>query len=693
MKKILVVGMSDNIGGMETFFHNYYEHFDLKKYHFDFVTVCGTIAFANEYKKNGSEIYNVPNFLKHPIKYYKILRKIINEGKYDIVHINMLSAANILPVKAALKEKISKVIVHSHNNGMPKGFIRKLLHICNKHCLRDSSIVRMACSEEAGGWMFGNGVGYKIINNAIDPKKFEFNEINRVEIRNKYRVKETEILLGNVGRLCEQKNQVFLIDILSKLDKKYKLMLVGDGDKKAELEKKIDRYSLKERVIFVKNTVEIEKFYSAFDIFMFPSKFEGLGTAVVEAQVNGLRCIASEEVPQIANQGYITYARLAVDDWLSCIGKPLAKRVGRLKDDYNVVKQAAKFCDYFLDKKDLKKVSIIIPVFNNEKLVSNCLDSIINQTYKNIEVIIINDGSTDGSERVIKKYLNDKRVIYIKQKNCGANRARWIGIKHSSGDYLLFVDSDDWIETDSIEKLLSLANGEIDVVRFNHYIEPGKKKYNFYNSVKGKILSGILQIKKEAISGYNLRELAFGMYKSSLFKQNVPLVKRMSYGEDYYTNLTILPYARKIIFSDLTLYHYLKNTNSSTTSMRNKKIKLRNYNDALNLVRKMFEIYQNMDINSTERAKILANILDVVMWSIYGLAVCLDEKEFCEKVAPLFCSDFMKECKKNLFSIVRVSRRRSFKYFIFHFKMIRAIVLNDGKKMYRIACIYNRSKK
>lgn len=292
MKKILVIGMSNSIGGTETYFHNYYKCFDLKKYHFDFVTPWGTVAFADEYKKNGSKIFTVPNFIRNPIGYYWEMRKIIRNGNYDIVHINMLSAANILPVKAALIEKVSKIIVHSHNTDMPKGYLRKVLHIINKGVLTKPELKRLACSEMAGDWLFGSNSDFIIINNGIQIDRFKFNSIDRKKIRKKYNIGDSEFLIGNVGRICEQKNQFFLIEVLRKTkNKDIKLMIVGDGDKKKLLVNKIKNYNLEDRVILVPTVLDVEKYYNAFDLFVLTSKFEGLGMVSVEAQANGLNCV------------------------------------------------------------------------------------------------------------------------------------------------------------------------------------------------------------------------------------------------------------------------------------------------------------------------------------------------------------------------------------------------------------------
>ena len=97
------------------------------------------------------------------------------------------------------------------------------------------------------------------------------------------------------------------------------------------------------------------------------------------------------------------------------------------------------------------KVSIIVPVYNVQKYLARCIESLICQTYGNIEIILVNDGSTDGSEDICKEYKNiDNRIIVINQKNAGLSVARNTGIENASGDYLCFVDSDDWVELDYV---------------------------------------------------------------------------------------------------------------------------------------------------------------------------------------------------------------------------------------------------
>ena len=114
----------------------------------------------------------------------------------------------------------------------------------------------------------------------------------------------------------------------------------------------------------------------------------------------------------------------------------------------------------------MSKVSIIIPVYNVEKYLKKCLDSVINQTYKDIEIICVNDGSKDGSENILKEYATkDSRIKIIEKKNGGLSSARNAGLDVASGEYCYFVDSDDWIELNTIEKLTDIIlSNDVDVV-------------------------------------------------------------------------------------------------------------------------------------------------------------------------------------------------------------------------------------
>lgn len=113
-------------------------------------------------------------------------------------------------------------------------------------------------------------------------------------------------------------------------------------------------------------------------------------------------------------------------------------------------------------------VSVIVPVYNVEEYIEECLDSIINQTYQQIEILVIEDGSTDESPQKIQKYLSDNRIVFIEQKNKGLSGARNTGMAKATGKYILFVDSDDYIDVNLLSELVPMMEEkQLDLIRFN----------------------------------------------------------------------------------------------------------------------------------------------------------------------------------------------------------------------------------
>lgn len=196
------------------------------------------------------------------------------------------------------------------------------------------------------------------------------------------------------------------------------------------------------------------------------------------------------------------------------------------------------------------KFSIIIPVYNVEKYLSKCLDSVIGQTYKNIEIICINDGSTDNSLEILKTYAQkDKRIKIINQTNQGVSIARNNGIDNATGDYILFVDSDDWIELNTCEILnAELGNKFQDLIIFNHSVVTKKT------------------IRPTKYLGGNKFALWAACYKTDIIKNNnIKFPENIKISEDHFFKYNFLYYARKIKYIDKYLYFYnLTNENSAT---------------------------------------------------------------------------------------------------------------------------------
>ena len=139
-----MVGMHNKIGGIETFLINYYRHIDREKVQFDFVNMFDQLCFQEEICSFGGKIYSVPNVKRNPIGYYRELKKIIRDNNYKIVYVNMLSAANILPITISKILKVPNIIAHAHNTGVPKGLLRKILDKLNKQTLRKSATALFA---------------------------------------------------------------------------------------------------------------------------------------------------------------------------------------------------------------------------------------------------------------------------------------------------------------------------------------------------------------------------------------------------------------------------------------------------------------------------------------------------------------------------------------------------------------------
>lgn len=203
----------------------------------------------------------------------------------------------------------------------------------------------------------------------------------------------------------------------------------------------------------------------------------------------------------------------------------------------------------------MPKVSIIVPVYNVEKYIERCLNSLVNQTLKDIEIIIVNDGSADGSKGIIQKYLNKyKNIVYLEKENGGLSSARNYGIPYAKGEYIGFVDSDDYVELTMYEKMYNKAIEEkSDMVECDFIWEyPNKKREDI-----GKIYSS----KKEAI--VEARVVAWNkiIKKDIIEKTKITFPEGLRY-EDIEFFYKIVPYLDKISFVKETLVHYVQRESS-----------------------------------------------------------------------------------------------------------------------------------
>ena len=210
------------------------------------------------------------------------------------------------------------------------------------------------------------------------------------------------------------------------------------------------------------------------------------------------------------------------------------------------------------------KVSIIIPVYNAQKYLRRCLDSLINQTLKEIEIICINDGSTDNSLNILKEYeQNDSRIIIINQENSGIGKARNSGIKIAKGEYIGFVDADDWVDKDYYEKLYNAAKKYDSDIAAGDFYREGKifKTKKLKHTAEEFITDKEKIFKKAVIPRYNY--VWNKIYRSSEVKKY--LFDNVRYYEDILWLCKVLFYLKGYVTVADTFYHYIRNPKSVVT--------------------------------------------------------------------------------------------------------------------------------
>ena len=306
--RVLHIGMSPNIGGLESFVINAHRNVDANKVKFDFINIYHSpLAFEAEHKKLGSKVYSITARKENPLRSYKELETLIQCEKYDFVHFHCMTYCWPEPIIIGSKSEKTQTIVHSHLTGFNSSTSKKekILHSIGKWRIRNKSFLRIACGEQAGKWLFPNKK-YQIIENGIDLQKYKFNSNNRKKIRRYYGINDTDILIGHVGNFSYQKNYQLLIEIFYELYQKnrnYRLLLIGD-ERLAEKEKKIiHKLGLEKQVCFTGLIDNVNECYSAMDLFLFPSFYEGLSIAMVEAQTAGLPCFVSNKLDKKTNVG------------------------------------------------------------------------------------------------------------------------------------------------------------------------------------------------------------------------------------------------------------------------------------------------------------------------------------------------------------------------------------------------------
>lgn len=291
--------------------------------------------------------------------------------------------------------------------------------------------------------------------------------------------------------------------------------------------------------------------------------------------------------------------------------------------------------------KNAPLISVIVPIYNSENDLEKCIESIINQTYKNLEIILVNDGSTDNSLEICRKWENkDSRIILIDKKNGGLATSRNAGLDMASGDIIGFVDHDDFIDKDMYKTMIEdMQRTNADIVMCSHYTFDD-------NKITGQAYSGIQNIE---IDGENLTKRMLNYEKifcssvwSKIYKRDLigdqRFLQGLVLGEDYYFNGRLYPRVRKFYFDDKPLYHYRIRQGSMSRSKVDEHFfdKYR----AAELLEEEYKQYEFLEDNSTDRFKFA--ILYEIVYRLYQYGANKEiKKEWLHKFKQQ-----SKKCKK-----------------------------------------------
>lgn len=286
--------------GLETMLMNYYRNIDRTLIQFDFLTHRAEIGdYEKEIMDMGGRVYHAPRlYPQNYPTYFKWMKNFFTDHpEYTIVH-SHIDSMSYLPLLAAKKAGVPVRIAHSHNTKIQmdlkyplKQYFRyKINSVCN---------FRLACGQEAGRHLFGTRK-FHVIPNAICANDFLFDDTIRREKRDEIGIKN-ELIIGHVGRFSYQKNHEFLIEIFNeilKLVPDTKLLLIGVGKKENQIKKQMSTLGIDDSIVFLGNRSDVNELYQAMDVFVMPSRFEGIPVVGIEAQFSSLPCVFSTGIPK-----------------------------------------------------------------------------------------------------------------------------------------------------------------------------------------------------------------------------------------------------------------------------------------------------------------------------------------------------------------------------------------------------------
>lgn len=333
MKVLHIIGKMNNAGVQSVVF-SYLRAADLAdlQVHVAY-DADSTGSVPADLSERGIVFLKIPSY-SHPVGYVREISRICRENKYDIVHSHMNSLSSLSLFGAKLG-KVPHRIAHSHTTSSREEGLRHFVKNALRPLCRAVATEYVACSRLAGEWLFGKGEcekgNVRFLNNGIDPMHFSYDAEKRRAVREEYRLGDS-FVIGHVGRLCKTKNQRFLIPVLAECLKgglDCRLLLVGDGDTAEVIKRDAETFGVSDRVVFAGVLRDTAAVYSAMDVFVLPSLYEGLPVVSLEAQAADLPTLLSDRITvecRVTDKAVFLPITDGARPWVSAIEKSVGDR-------------------------------------------------------------------------------------------------------------------------------------------------------------------------------------------------------------------------------------------------------------------------------------------------------------------------------------------------------------------------------
>jgi glycosyltransferase involved in cell wall biosynthesis len=329
--RILHFPIRNSNGGVTRNAMKYWKYIDHNKFQFGFATCSSQLDFEQDIIEQGCKVHYISCYAEENPEQFKSELRDILLGEYDAIHINTNWWKSFYAEQVAKETGIKLILVHARNTFVDVNDAvqrEKAIVEHEKHkalVSEEMATYFLACSNEAADFLFGSQIPrekIKIFHNALDIDRYTYDGEKREAVRSKLNM-ANKFVIGNVGRLSYQKNHEFLIDIFYEVQKKVDnavLMLIGEGELESKIREKAYKYGIMEKVLFLGMKNNVEDYLQAMDIFVFPTRFEGLPNVLVEAQAAGLKCLCSANVTkEVKLTDNVMFLDLEKEKWVDKI--------------------------------------------------------------------------------------------------------------------------------------------------------------------------------------------------------------------------------------------------------------------------------------------------------------------------------------------------------------------------------------